>query len=469
MIRYFQSLLLSRLLTLLLLFLAIRVPLLSWGVPLTLSELKSMVLGERMADGFLLYRDIFDTEAPLAAGVFWLIDLLAGRSVLVYRLLPILLLFIQAMRLNSIFNRYNVLADRTFLPALLYLVSGSIFFELDTLTPLLLGMTFIIFSLHYLISFSKEGENNRQLFKAGFILGLGAISYLPLLLFLVVALFAIILFASGTVRSSLLLICGFIFPYSVLMTYYLYTGSLTNFLEFHLLPSWNFQIDFLLPPLAVLKILALPLAFLIITVGFSLVHTPGLNYQGKIIQLMLIWLVVAVFIAIVGKKISTETLLLFLPVIAYFGSWFFLQIRKALVREILFLAFLGITLIFRYSTFLGIAPFLQINIADILVNPDPKYTFARQKSFLVLNRDINYFLHNKLATPYLNWEIARKDFSQLNTYQAVFQIYQNIATDYPDYIVAEPKLMLDLQYKIPTAFGAYQSVPGNAHLFQRIR
>ncbi|PSR55238.1 hypothetical protein AHMF7605_17850 [Adhaeribacter arboris] len=244
MIRYFRSLLLSRLLALVLLFLAIRVPLVFWGVPLTLPELKSMVLGERMANGYLLYRDIFDNEAPLAAGIFWLIDLLTGRSVLVYRILPMILLFIQALRLNSIFNRHNVLPDRTFLPALLYLVAGSVFFELDTLTPLLLGMTFIVFSLNYLISFSKEGENNRQLFKAGFILGLGALCYLPLVLFLIVAIFAIILFASGSVRSSLLLLCGFIFPYSLVLTYYLYTNTLTNFLDFHLFPSWNFKVDF---------------------------------------------------------------------------------------------------------------------------------------------------------------------------------------------------------------------------------
>ncbi len=174
-----------------------------------------MILGERMADGYLLYRDIFDSEAPLAAGIYWLIDLIAGRSILVYRVLPIVLLLIQGIRLNSIFNRHNVHAERTFLPTLLYLVGGSVFLELDTLTPLLLGMTFIVFSLNYLISFSKEGENNRQLFKAGFILGLGALCYLPLVLFLVIALFAILLFASSSVRSSLLLLCGFIFPYSV--------------------------------------------------------------------------------------------------------------------------------------------------------------------------------------------------------------------------------------------------------------
>lgn len=469
MIRYFRSLLLSRLLSLVLLFLAIRIPLVFWGVPLTLPELKEMVLGERLADGYLLYRDVFDSEAPLAAGIYWLIDLLAGRSVLVYRLLPIVLLFIQALRLNSTFNRYNVHTEKTFLPALLYLMASSVFFELDTLTPLLLGMTFIIFSLNYLISFSKEGENNRQLFKAGFILGLGALCYLPLVLFLVVALFAIILFASSSFRSSLLLLCGFIFPYSVVLTYYLYTGSLANFFNFHLIPDWNFQVDFLLEPAAVLKILAIPLVFLVLTVLHTITHAPGLNYQAKILQLMLIWLPVAVVIAFIGKKISTQALFLLLPALAYFGTAFFLQIRKAVIREVFFLVFFSGILLLRFLTFLGWVPFLQINVADLLVSPAPKYATIQGKNFLVLNRDLNYYQYNRLTSPYINWDIAKNDFNQLDTYQAIFKIYQNIATNYPEYIVADPNLMRELQYKIPTAFGAYQSVSGNPQLFQRIR
>ncbi|QMU30956.1 hypothetical protein [Adhaeribacter radiodurans] len=469
MIGYFRSLLLSRLFSLVLLFLAIRMPLVFWGMPLTLPELKSMVLGERMADGYLLYRDIFDSEAPLAAGIFWLIDLLAGRSLLVYRVLPIILLFLQAIRLNSIFNRHNVHSERTFIPALLYLVGGSVFFELDTLTPLLLGMTFVVFSLNYLISFSKEGENNRQLFKAGFILGLGALCYLPLVLFLIVAFFAIILFASSSLRSSLLLLCGFIFPYSLVLTYYLYTNTLTNFFDFHLFPNWNFQVDFLLEPLAVFKILLLPLLFLVISVAYNIANAPGLNYQVKILQLMLIWLPVAIATAIIGKKISTEALLLLLPALAYFGTAFFLHFRKALVREVFFLIFLVGIMLLRYSPFLGLAPLLKINTPNLFISSDPKYQAIQNKSFLVLNRDLNYYIHNTVTTPYLNWEIAQRDFKKLDTYQAVYQIYRHIAPNYPDYIVADPKLMRELQYKIPTAFSNYKPVANNQQLFERVK
>ncbi|MDQ3292705.1 MAG: hypothetical protein M3Q05_15570, partial [Bacteroidota bacterium] len=364
---------------------------------------------------------------------------------------------------------HNVHNERTFLPALLYLVGGSVFLELDTLTPLLLGMTFVVFSLNYLISFSKEGENNRQLFKAGFILGLGALCYLPLVLFLIIALFAIILFASSSVRSSLLLLCGFIFPYSLVLTYYLYTNTLTNFFDFHLFPTWNFKIDFFLEPLAVLKILIVPLLFLIITVLYNIGNAPGLNYQIKILQLMLIWLPVAVMIALIGKKISTQAFLLFLPALAYFGTAFFLSIRKALVREVFFLVFFGCILLLRYSVFLGLAPLLQINVANLLISTDSKYQAIQNKRFLVLNRDLNYYIHNSLATPYLDWEIAQHDFNKLDTYQAVYQIYRNIAPDYPDYIVADPKLMAELKYKIPAAFGNYKPVENNKQLFQKVK
>ena len=122
MISYFKRVLLSRLLVLVLLFLAIRIPLILLGIPVTLPELKYMVLGERLSEGFVLYRDVYDTTAPLSAVIFWLLDVIFGRNILVYRSLAALLLFLQGMRLNATFNSHALLPEKTYLPALLYIL-----------------------------------------------------------------------------------------------------------------------------------------------------------------------------------------------------------------------------------------------------------------------------------------------------------------------------------------------------------
>ena len=468
MIRYFRSLLLSRLILLILLFLAIRVPLILIGIPVTLPELKFMVLGERLSEGFILYRDVYDTTAPLAASLYWVLDLAFGRNVLVYRTLAAILLFVQGIRLNSTFNHQALLPDKSYLPALLYFVFGSIFFELDTLSPLLIGQTFLIFSLPYLINPPKENVSNSRLFKGGFLLGLAALCHLPLMLFIVFAFFAVILFAFNTFRSFLLLLCGLLFPYAVVFTFFLYTAALPNFIQYNLLSGWTFYLALLLPPLDLLKILIVPFLLLAYVVFFSIVRAPGLNYQLKFFQLMLLWLPIAFFTVLVGQTISTISWLLFLPTLAYFGTFFFLRSGNAWLVEPLFLVSLGTVLLLRYHQLLPPTKYTQLNTSQITVQVAPRYQAVQNARILVLGNDYNYYAGNRAATPYINWQLAQEDFGRLDTYYAVFKIVRNLSVSRPDYIIDNAQLMPQLQRKAPLELNQYQQ-QGNSLFYQRLR
>ena len=426
-----------------------------------------MVLGERLSEGFILYRDVYDTTAPLAASFFWLLDFAFGRNVLVYRILAGVLIFGQGMRLNATFNQQALLPDKSYLPALLYFVFGSIFFELDTLSPLLIGLTFIVFALPYLINPPKENTSNSRLFKGGFLLGLAALCHLPFLLFIVFAFFAVTLFAFNTFRSFLLLLCGFLFPYAVVFTFFLYTAALPNFIEYNLLSGWKFYLDLVLPPLDLLKILAIPFLLLAYTVFFAIVHAPGLNYQLKFFQLMLIWLPIALLTAIASQNISTVSWLLFLPVLAYFGTFFLLRSAKAWIIEPLFLVLLGLVLLTRYHQLLPQTKYTQLNISQITVHQDARYHAVKNARILVLGDDYNYYAVNQAATPYINWQLAQEDFGQLDTYYAVFKIVRNITASRPDYILDEARLMPQLQHKAPLEFSRYRQI-GKSQLYKRI-
>lgn len=456
MIRFFRRLLPSRLVALVLLYLAIRVPLLLLGVPDTLPQLRAMLIGERMAEGFVLYRDIYDTMAPLAAAVYWLIDLLVGRSPLVHQTLAGLLIFFQGLRLNVIFTRNGVYPEKSMLPALLYVTMASIFYEFDLLSSLLIGNTFVLLALGYLTSISKGAYNTRKLFKAGFMLGLAALSYLPLLFFLVIGVFAILFYASNAFRSFLLLLCGFAFPYMVIGTYYLYTGALGHFIDFNLISSWRFQLDFLLAPTDLLIIWAMPLLILLLSFFRLTAITMGLNYQAKFQQLMFLWLMTGVVISFSAQLISAVTLLLFLPAIAYFGVFFFQQKKWAWLTEGIFVALLLAVLVFRYSRPLGIQEYVGIGSSPHEFYPAPRHEAIREARILVLGEALPYYAHNQLATPYLNWHLAQEHFVSLDQYESVFQIYRHFAKEKPEYIIDELGLMQELQHKIPAIFRQYE-------------
>lgn len=466
-IRFFNSVLVTRPIFLVLLFLAIRLPLQFWGVPVTMPELKYMVLGERLQEGAALYRDVFDNTGPFAALVFWVIDLLDGRSLFVYRVLAAFLLLSQALNLNFIFNQFQVFAQKTYLPALLYLIGGSFFFDFDTLSPLLIGQTFIVYSLRYLIVVSKEGSSNQKLFKAGFFIGLAALSYLPFTFFLIAAYFGVAFFASNTFRSFLLLLCGFLFSFAVVATYYLYNGALPNFREFYLSGDELFDFDFLLPLAQLAKLVSL--FFLLILAGIFAAanENQGLVFQQKMQQLMFVWFGTAIIMLLASPEISAYSFIYFLPVLAYFSYYLFKPQRRWWIPETGFLVLLALVLGVRYAEPLGLSPLLKIDTSALELKQDKKYQKIVNGQLLVLGPDFQYYAYNYAASPYLNWNLAQQDFGNLNTYEAVFRIHTNLTKAMPEFIVDEVNLMPELLYKLPTVFGRYE--PAGAEKLYKLK
>ncbi|WP_299990027.1 hypothetical protein [uncultured Pontibacter sp.] len=441
---------------LVLLFLAIRLPLIFLGIPATASELLYMLVGERMADGFAMYRDIYDTTAPLSAFVYWTIDVIAGRSYLSYRLTATFLLLFQAVMLNLTLNRHQVYAGKGYIPALLYLLIGSLTFEFDMLTPLLIGNTFVILSLPYIITISREGFENNRLFVGGFMVGLAALSYLPLALFLLVAAFGVVLFASNTFRSFLLMLCGFAFPYAVLVTYYLYTNTASYFAEMHLLQPWQFGINPLVPPAHLAMALALPAGLLLLSLISTTSLPQRLVFQGKFQQLMTVWLVVSIVVLITRNELSVGSFVIILPPIAYFGEFLFTSRMKKWILNLLFFILLGGVVLIRYRQPLGLASFVKIDDSQLLLPHNSAGDEIRGSSVLVLGYDLSYYEHNKLATPYLNWQLSQRHFGRLDEYQAVYDLFQNFRLETPEYIVDQAGLMPQLKHKLPSVFEGYE-------------
>lgn len=454
---------------LVLLFLLIRLPLLIFGLPTTLSELHHLLLGERLHQGFTLYQDVYDTTAPLSAAVYWFLDMVAPRSVLAHRLLATFLIGYQAFLLNSIFNRNQVHPFKSYVPALLFLLFGSIFFELDVLSPLLLGHTFVLLAVFSLTAISKEASNAGRLFKAGFMLGLAALCYLPLVWFLVLGFFAIIYFASGAFRSTLLMLTGLVFPFTVLLTYFLYQNSLGPFLELGLTWSWQFSFDFGLPLSQVLTVAALPLGFLVLSFLSLPLVTLGLNYQARFLQFMLIWAIVVVLVLISGHDGSVKGLVLLLPLLAYFGIFLFSWWGNRLwIAELLFLVVVAGVMAMRFNPLGLVYPALQIEPERVQVKDHPKYRQIQGERLLVLGPDLNYYQQNSLGSPYLRWDLAKPYFGRLNYYEALFTIMQDLRKDPPTYIVDQQNLMPELQYKLPTVFQRYEKVE-NGPFYRRVR
>ena len=127
-----------RLAFVLVLLLIFRLPFIIYGIPLTLPELKWMLVGEAMANGKMLYRDIWENIGPLSAFIYQSVDFLFGRSQLAYQLISLILVFIQAVIFNRLLLINKAYNENSYVPALIYTICMSMTFEFLTLSPILI-------------------------------------------------------------------------------------------------------------------------------------------------------------------------------------------------------------------------------------------------------------------------------------------------------------------------------------------
>lgn len=473
MLRFFHRPLPGRLFVLVVLLVAVRVPL--WwlgGSPLTLAELRQQLLGERLGvDGLALYREIFTVEAPLSAYLWQALEGLGGgRSVFLYRVVATGLLLTQGIYFNSVLHRRGALAERTWLPLLLYGLVGAAWWELDALSPLLWGQTFLLFAFGNLTTTSREGYDNRTLFQGGLLLGIAGLCHPPLLLFGLVGLLSIVFFAANAFRSSLLLLVGILFPYAALTTAYFYSGALPYFLDQHLVAStlWPFQPVARIPEALTWRVLVVPIILLVIAALRTLERGGQLNYQVRFRQVMLAWLAVAALIVVAGDTFTPAAALLpFLPPLAYFAPALVGAGRGAWVNDVFFGAVVGALLTVRYAAPIGLGAWLPAPPAALQATvppsqPDPARGVRGARLLVLGPPDWRAYAANRPASPYFDWELAQADFGQLATYGALYQLHQNFRVNRPAVLLDPARRYVPaLRARLPRIFGAYREVrPG---------
>ena len=117
----------------------------------TVIELKSFVVGERVNDGHALYHGTIDSTPPLTSWFYGLFDMVFGRSLTARHIFAFILLFFQSAFLGIILIDKKVFSENTYIPSLLFSLLVYISFDSLALTGELLAFGVLLLALNSLI------------------------------------------------------------------------------------------------------------------------------------------------------------------------------------------------------------------------------------------------------------------------------------------------------------------------------
>jgi len=159
------------------------------------------------------------SEADIYSIYHWFVHLLDGVP-LIQPVAAIILIVVQAVVLNNLINKNQLIVFRTFVPSLIYIVLMSSIPELLHFNPGLIGNLLFILMLDRLFSTYRDDNSNSKIFDAGLYLGLASTVQFSFLMLLIFGWLSLVILRPFAWRDMTILTIGALVPYSFIATYY---------------------------------------------------------------------------------------------------------------------------------------------------------------------------------------------------------------------------------------------------------
>jgi hypothetical protein len=192
----------------------------------------------------------------------------------------------------------------------------------------------------------------------------------------------------------------------------------------------------------------IPFLFFILSVFKTFNSNAFINYQIRLQNFILFYLLSGLVILFFDPDRSANILVIFNPGIAFFLSHYFQLFRKKILAEIYFLLFISGVLTLHFGTSFGYLDQkswinFEKNYYSLPSNP------YADKKVLVIGNDSKHYYYADLATPFLSWSVSKRYFDEINTYSSSIKIYNSFKEDYPDIIIDEENKMEQLMGIVP--------------------
>ena len=144
-------------------------------------------------------------------------------------LLALILVLIQALLVNVIVAKYRMARSVSLYPGVFYILIASSFPVFLHLSPLLLANTFLLLAIYELYNTYKKYSSAGELYNIGLWIGIAALFYYSMLVFLLAAIVGFTIVRSFKLKEMMMLLLGVLSAYWLLAVWYFFTGHYEDF------------------------------------------------------------------------------------------------------------------------------------------------------------------------------------------------------------------------------------------------
>ena len=441
-----------RLLWVLFIMSLIALPILIKSDVITNQELKSMVLGEALNDGKVMYTQIVDDTPWLGAQVAQWTDWIFGRSLTGRHIVALVLLFFQAAFFSLILIRNKAYNENNYFPAVIFGVLSFFSFDMLSLSDELWASTFLLFALNNLfkeIEFKVQRDEN--ILNLGVYLGIASLFVFSTSIFLIGSIVILLVFARLDLRKSLMLFFGFLFPHLLLLTLYYFKNGLPELVRSFYGANFTWQTAKLVSWHSLFWLSSSAIVYFLFSMVMLGREARFTRYQSQLLQVMLIWLAISAVNVVVVRERTPHSFIIFLPSLAYFLSHYLLLIRRKWIAEmmlwVLIASVVGVSALARFDKT------ERIDYGGMFVKNNSTIV---NKRILVLGSDFELYKNNKMASCFLNWELSKETFELNRYYDDLVMISESFEKDPPQVIVDRDDKMKKIFSRLPSLKTKYQ-------------
>jgi hypothetical protein len=244
----------------------------------------------------------------------------------IFNLIAFVLIYLQAVGLNSIANNHRMMQKPNFLTGMSYLLVTSMFGQWLALSSALIINTMLIWIWSTLCSLQKSDSPKATIFNIGLVLGVTSFVYYPVILFVILFIAGLAITRPVRITEWLIGLIGITTPFYFFCAWLFLSGQWSVFHLPHLL--------FVKPMLIQSKWTLVAIAFLTagILIGFYFVQS---NFRKLLVQtrknwhLMYIYMLVAFAVPFVNSAGQfTNWVLMAVPCSLIVGAAFFYPEKK---------------------------------------------------------------------------------------------------------------------------------------------